>query len=152
MADLIGQNDAQAQQQITFWDAGAPAYRWIDLINQRALDAKPLTPYAHRVYTYVAQAMYDATVAAWESKYFYNRPRPSELDHNLPTAAAVPPGSVPPAVFEPATRCLEGSRSIQLSYRGSFLAFYLGFRPPKGPSRVLAQRSFRRQHLKPKGP
>src|SRR5436190_21174102 len=47
------------------------------------------------------------------------------------------PGTVPPAGFEPATRCLEGSRSIQLSYRGSFLAFYLGFRPPKGPSRVL---------------
>ena len=24
--------------------------------------------------------MYDATIATWESKYFYNRPRPSELD------------------------------------------------------------------------
>jgi membrane-associated phospholipid phosphatase len=34
--------------------------------------------------------MYDATVAAWESKYFYNRARPSELDHNLPTAVDVP--------------------------------------------------------------
>jgi membrane-associated phospholipid phosphatase len=90
MANLIHQNGAQAQEQIEFWDAGAPAYRWIDLINQRALDAKPLTPYAHRVYTYVAQAMYDATVAAWESKYFYNRERPSAVDHNLPTAVAVP--------------------------------------------------------------
>jgi hypothetical protein len=27
LADLIGHNDAQIQQQITFWDAGAPAYR-----------------------------------------------------------------------------------------------------------------------------
>jgi membrane-associated phospholipid phosphatase len=42
------------------------------------------------VYTYVALAMYDATIATWESKYFYNRPRPSQLDHNLPTALPVP--------------------------------------------------------------
>ncbi len=34
--------------------------------------------------------MYDATIATWESKYFYNRPRPSELDHTLPTALPVP--------------------------------------------------------------
>jgi membrane-associated phospholipid phosphatase len=42
------------------------------------------------VYTYVAQAMYDATIAAWESKYYYHRPRPSEVDHDLPTAVSVP--------------------------------------------------------------
>src|SRR5205814_3944639 len=47
-------------------------------------------PYPHRMYAYVAQAMYDATVATWESKYFYNRDRPSELDHKLPTAVTVP--------------------------------------------------------------
>ena len=34
--------------------------------------------------------MYDATIAAWESKYYYNRPRPSEMDHKLPTAVDVP--------------------------------------------------------------
>jgi membrane-associated phospholipid phosphatase len=34
--------------------------------------------------------MYDATIATWESKYFYNRARPSELDHKLPTALPVP--------------------------------------------------------------
>ena len=90
LADLIGQNDEQARQQIAFWDAGAPPYRWIDLINARLLAGTPTTQYPHRVYTYVALAMYDATVAAWESKYFYNRRRPSEWDHNLPTAVAVP--------------------------------------------------------------
>jgi len=90
MADLIRQNGAQAQEQITFWDAGAPAYRWIDLINARILAGTPTTAFSHRVYAYVAQAMYDATVAAWESKYFYNRSRPSELDHNLPTTVTVP--------------------------------------------------------------
>ena len=87
---LISHNDEQAQQQIEFWDAGAPAYRWIDLINSRLLAGTPTTAYAHRVYAYVAQAMYDATIAAWESKYHYNRSRPSELDHKLPTAVSVP--------------------------------------------------------------
>ena len=68
LAELISQNNAQVQQQIAFWDAGAPAYRWIDLINTRLLAAIPTTAFPHRVYTYVALAMYDATVAAWESK------------------------------------------------------------------------------------
>ncbi|HEY5910328.1 MAG TPA: phosphatase PAP2 family protein [Verrucomicrobiae bacterium] len=90
VAELMSHNDAQAQQQITFWDAGAPAYRWMDLINSRALAGQNLTPYSVRVYTYVAQAMHDATIAAWESKYVYRRPRPSELDHDLPAAVAVP--------------------------------------------------------------
>src|SRR5213075_1633331 len=46
--------------------------------------------FPHRVYAYVAMAMNDATIAAWDSKYYYNRPRPSQMDHKLPTAAAVP--------------------------------------------------------------
>src|SRR4051812_27581525 len=35
--DLIDAADEQTKQQIAFWDAGAPGYRWIDLINQRVL-------------------------------------------------------------------------------------------------------------------
>jgi membrane-associated phospholipid phosphatase len=89
MTDLISQNNAQVRQQITFWDAGAPPYRWIDLVSSRLLAGTATTQYPHRVYTYVALAMYDATIAAWESKYFYNRRRPSEWDHNLPTAVVV---------------------------------------------------------------
>jgi membrane-associated phospholipid phosphatase len=88
--ELIRHNNDEVRQQIAFWDAGAPAYRWIDLINARLLAGIATTPYAHRVYTYVAQAMYDATVATWESKYFYDRKRPSELDHTLSTALLVP--------------------------------------------------------------
>ena len=63
LADLISHNDAQTKQQIAFWDAGAPAYRWIDLINQRLLAGTATTAFPHRVYTYVALAMYDATIA-----------------------------------------------------------------------------------------
>ena len=91
LADLISDSDAQARQQIAFWDAGSPAYRWIDLLNARTLAGVTTTTNGRTgVYTYVALAMYDATIAAWESKYTYNRQRPSERDHNLPTALPVP--------------------------------------------------------------
>jgi membrane-associated phospholipid phosphatase len=90
LKDLVRHNDAQARQQIAFWDAGSPAYRWIDLINARVLADAPPTTYPQRVYAYVALAMYDATVATWESKYHYDRPRPSELDSGVPTALPVP--------------------------------------------------------------
>ena len=50
MADLISPKQCQRQQQINFWDAGAPAYRWIDLISERQLAGTPTTAYIHRVY------------------------------------------------------------------------------------------------------
>ena len=34
--------------------------------------------------------MYDAMIATWESKYHFNRPRPSDVGHKLPTALPVP--------------------------------------------------------------
>ena len=91
LARLISHNDAQAQQQIAFWDAGSPAYRWIDLLNARTLAGIPTATNGRTgVYTYVALAMHDATIATWESKYAYNRQRPSERDHRLPTVLPVP--------------------------------------------------------------
>lgn len=84
------QTDPVINSQVGFWDAGSPAYRWIDLISNRYLAGQPVTAYPHRVYAYVAMAMYDATVAAWDSKYAYNRPRPSVADPTLTTALPVP--------------------------------------------------------------
>ena len=86
---LVTNYDAQATARITFWDAGSPGYRWIELVNDRILDNQQI-PNTHRVYTYLTMAIHDATVAAWESKYFYNRPRPSETDATLPTALPTP--------------------------------------------------------------
>src|SRR5437588_742641 len=80
LRDFVAQNNAQFKQDIAYWDAGAPSYRWIDLVSTRYLAGDPVTAYPHRVYAYVAMAMYDATVAAWDSKYAYNRPRPSQAD------------------------------------------------------------------------
>lgn len=89
LRDLVAKNDAQTAAGITFWDAGSPGYRWIELVNNRLLENQQI-PNAHRVYTYMTMAIHDATIAAWESKYFYNRPRPSEADTMLPTALPTP--------------------------------------------------------------
>ena len=87
LATLISQRNETDLEQIQFWDAGAPAYRWLDLLNNRTLAGENI-PF--RAYTYLTIAMYDATIATWESKYAYDRGRPSELDQKIPTAVNVP--------------------------------------------------------------
>src|SRR5260370_11689484 len=43
-----------------------------------------------RALALVHVAIYDAMVAAWDSKYAYNRPRPSRLDQDFTTVIANP--------------------------------------------------------------
>jgi membrane-associated phospholipid phosphatase len=88
--DLVRHNDAAARAQIAYWDAGAPGYRWLEMISAKVLAGQPASPYAHRVYTYVALAVYDATIATWESKYHYKRERPELHGHGLETELPVP--------------------------------------------------------------
>jgi membrane-associated phospholipid phosphatase len=82
--------DQNLVDSVVFWSAGAPSYRWIDLLNNRSTRGASLSTYPVRPYVYVAQAMYDATVATWESKYFYSRPRPAEADPTLKTRLPTP--------------------------------------------------------------
>lgn len=67
-------SNQEAINKILFWSAGAPGYRWNQLITK-------LTPPggipAFRQTAILNVAIYDATIAAWDNKYFYNRERPS---------------------------------------------------------------------------
>ena len=90
LRDFSAPTSPEIQQQVAYWDAGAPAYRWLEIINQKAFNGLPLTAFPHRVYAYVNIAMYDATVAAWQAKYTYNRPRPNVLDPSLATKLPTP--------------------------------------------------------------
>jgi membrane-associated phospholipid phosphatase len=72
--------------QIRFWDAGAPGYRWMQLTEQLVLSKGLATPLQTRALALVAAAIYDATVAAWDSKYTYTRPHPAEMDSSISTA------------------------------------------------------------------
>src|SRR5438552_8183633 len=76
------QRDTAALDQVSYWDSGAPGYRWNEIaIAQGLKDGIAIA--AYRVLALVNVAIYDATVAAWDAKYTYNRPRPSEADPSL---------------------------------------------------------------------
>jgi membrane-associated phospholipid phosphatase len=86
---LVATRDEAALQQIAYWNAGPPAYRW----NQIAVNAmlqRGTGNTALRGLALLHAAIYDATVAAWESKAAYDRPRPSEVDAALTTVIPTP--------------------------------------------------------------
>jgi membrane-associated phospholipid phosphatase len=90
LKDFMAQPDPQAAGQIAFWDAGAPPLRWIEMVNQRILNGAIPVPQAPRPLVLLSVALHDAMVAAWDSKYAYNRGRPGALDRNLTPLLAVP--------------------------------------------------------------
>jgi membrane-associated phospholipid phosphatase len=93
LKESLAKRDQAALAQIHFWDAGAPGYRWMQLAEQLAVSEGLSAPLQTRALSLVAAAIYDSTVAAWDSKYAYMRPHPSEIDPGVTTiinAAASP--------------------------------------------------------------
>lgn len=80
--------DATTKQQITFWDAGAPGYRWQDMMNK--LWTVDTSKYGVLAGMLLNTAIYDATIAAWDTKYAYKRPRPFTADSRIKTYALKP--------------------------------------------------------------
>jgi membrane-associated phospholipid phosphatase len=93
LKEKMSQRNDQVVQQIQYWDAGAPAYRWnqlgynlISFENENfSIDLFLTVPSA-----WMNMAIYDATVAAWKSKYNYKRKRPFELDPSVKTVINAP--------------------------------------------------------------
>ena len=87
---MAGERNEEALQQIAYWNAGPPSYRW-NQITVGAIDKRGIPgASASRILALVHAAIYDATVAAWDSKYTYNRPRPSTFDDALTTVIPNP--------------------------------------------------------------
>jgi membrane-associated phospholipid phosphatase len=86
----VSQRDAATLAQIHYWDAGAPAYRWMGIALQTVANSGLPTPLQTRALALVAAAISDATVASWDSKYTYNRQHPSDLDPTVNPVVAVP--------------------------------------------------------------
>jgi membrane-associated phospholipid phosphatase len=84
LAALAAERDEADLEQIHYWDTGSPGFRWNELAVQHTLKNGIGGPRAARIMALVNVAIYDATVAAWDSKYAYNRPRPS-LETAIPT-------------------------------------------------------------------
>lgn len=68
-------------QQMSYWNAGAPGYRWQDMMNK--LWMNDTSRYGALANMLLGTSIYDATVVAWEAKSAYNRPRPYEADKNI---------------------------------------------------------------------
>lgn len=99
LLEMAGQRDETALQQIAYWNSGPPSYRW----NQIALDAMRSRgvsgPVGYRHLALIHAAISDATVAAWDGKQAFNRPRPSEFDPSLTTVIAVPSSPAYPSEY-----------------------------------------------------
>ncbi len=73
--------DSAGMQQVLYWNAGAPGYRWQDMINKLWMTDTAYTGVLANML--LGTAIYDATVAAWNTKYAYNRPRPFSADSRI---------------------------------------------------------------------
>ena len=73
--------DSATRQQIYYWNAGAPTFRWSNFIfGQWATD----TSYNGALANMLLNAgIYDAIIAAWDTKYAYKRPRPFRADSRI---------------------------------------------------------------------
>lgn len=73
--------DSATRQQITYWSAGAPNYRWHNLM----MSLWPTDTSTNGVLAIMllGVASYDAMIAAWNTKYAYNRPRPFAADKRI---------------------------------------------------------------------
>lgn len=68
-------------EQIEFWNAGSTGYHWQSLMDKIWMtDALKNGILANML---LSVAIYDATVAAWDSKYFHHRKRPFETDKRI---------------------------------------------------------------------
>ena len=77
--ELQKKTDSNVLQEIHYWNAGPPVYRWQKIAD----NINDTNQYWIRVYAYLNVAIYDATVAAWKAKYKYNRVRPSEASGSI---------------------------------------------------------------------
>ena len=84
IAEVVGKQknlDTKTKQQIAFWNAGSPGYRWQEMMNKIwTVDTGRYGALANML---LGAAIYDATIVAWDTKYAYKRPRPFVADNKI---------------------------------------------------------------------
>ncbi len=73
--------DAQKKAAIQYWDAGAPSYRWNQIID--GLLEQDFSVMLRMPAAWMNIAIYDATILAWKEKAKYKRKRPGETTPSL---------------------------------------------------------------------
>jgi len=90
MAAMSTSRSAETTDRISYWDAGSPGYRWNEIAMRHTLTAGQGPGEAYRAMALLNAAIYDATIAAWDAKYAFGRPRPATTDPTLATAIPTP--------------------------------------------------------------
>ncbi len=73
--------NASFLQQIRYWNAGAPGYRWQEMMSKIwVTDTGRNGALANML---LGSAIYDATVVAWNTKYAFKSLRPFEIDKRI---------------------------------------------------------------------
>jgi membrane-associated phospholipid phosphatase len=97
LAQLAAGRDQAALDRFAYWDTGSPSYRWSEIAVAEHLKAGVPWQVASRDLALMHIAIYDAMVAAWDSKYAYKRLRPSAVRSSLTTVVSNPPNPSYPA-------------------------------------------------------
>src|SRR5262245_29980437 len=127
--------DTAALDLINYWDAGSPSFRWNEFAVDQVINNGLAGPPAARLMSSLNVAIYDAMVAAWDSKYLYRRPRPSDLNHSLTTVIPNPHSPSYPSEHAVAA----GAASAVLAYFfPQQAAFFNAKAEEAGQSRLLA--------------
>jgi membrane-associated phospholipid phosphatase len=136
---LMAELNADAKAQIAYWDAGAPGYRWMQVASQQMLAQNVAAPLFTRGMSLVSVAIYDSTIAAWDSKYAWNRLSPNAMDSTIqPLVAATGNPSYP---SEHAVAA--GAASVVMAYLFPTMAeTYSDLAEEAARSRVYAGASF----------
>jgi membrane-associated phospholipid phosphatase len=103
--------DEKKMGQIKYWDAGAPSYRWNQIVLG-LVDQKPITMLRMPA-SWMNLAIYDATILAWKEKIKYKRKRPNDLDPSLK-----------PAINAPLTYSYPCEHSVTAASAANMLAYF----------------------------
>jgi hypothetical protein len=112
LRQLETQRTAEVLDRIAYWNSGAPVYRWNEIAVAETVERGLNTMITGRYLALIHAAISDATIAAWNAKYLYNRTRPSDLDGMLKPAISVPNSPSYPAEHAVAA----GAASEMLAY------------------------------------
>jgi membrane-associated phospholipid phosphatase len=72
--------DDNLRGSVAYWDQGSPSYHWVQWLENHIINLNVNTPNGTRQMALLNVAIYDAMVAAYDSKYSYKRPSPSDVD------------------------------------------------------------------------
>lgn len=86
---MVG-DDAERLERIRYWDFGSPVHRWNEMLTDMGVRDDVGSAASIRAVTLLNVTIHDALVAAWDSKYTYNRRRPSEDSALLVPEVAIP--------------------------------------------------------------